>query len=486
MKIFISYPPLQGKGFPVLTQCRFFQWVLVPTYIYPLISASAVTLLHNDGFEAVFNDCLAENWSYERFLDFIKLEQPDMVVLETKTPVIKLHWRIINQLKKHSPDVKTVLIGDHVTALPEESLRMSRVDYVIIGGNYDIALLKLARHLRDGLSLPRGIWYRDNGAIKNTGDFELIEDLNALPFINRDLTPWRLYGEKWKKRTPFAYTLAGRGCPYGKCTFCSWAYFSPIFRLRSSENLLDEIEALIEKYNVKEIFDDTGTFPSGAWLNEFCEGLIKRDFNKKVLLGCNMRCDYLTEKNTKLMRKAGFRKLKLGLESANQQTLDKLNKNITVNQIINGCKIASKAGLSVHLTIMFGYPWETKNEAMNTLSLAQELLNKGYAEMFQATIIVPYPGTPLFKEGLRNKWFRFDYREYERYDMKEPVFITGDMRPEEVLKICNSAYKIFFSPKFIFKKLFTLNTFANLTYLFRGAIAMYGHLKDFYNKNCFC
>jgi len=469
----------------MLRQARQFQWVSIPSHIYPLIAASAATLLQKEGFEVIFNDCLAENWSYERFFNFIREENPDLIAFETKTPVIKLHWQIIDLLKNRIPSLKTVLMGDHVTALPEESLRLSNVDYVITGGDYDVALLKLARHLRGDLPLPGGIWYRDNGTIKNTGDFELIEDLNTQPFINRDLTPWRLYGEKWKKKTPFAYTMAGRDCPYGKCSFCSWVNFFPKFRVRTPNNLLDEIEFLIKKYNVKEIFDDTGTFPGGAWLNEFCEGMIRRGFNKKILFSCNARFDYLTEDNVTLMKKAGFRKLKLGFESANQRTLDKLNKGITVNQIINGCKIASKVGLRVHLTIMFGYPWETKNEAMNTLTLAQELLNKGYAEMLQATILVPYPGTQLFYEGIENGWFRFDYKEYERYDMKEPVFITDGMQPEEIVKICNSAYKIFFSPKFIFKKLFVSNGFDNLPYLFRGAIAMYGHRRDFYNKKAF-
>jgi radical SAM superfamily enzyme YgiQ (UPF0313 family) len=485
IKIIISFPPLPGKGFPMLRQARQFQWVSIPSHIYPLIAASAASLLQKEGFDIIFNDCLVEGWSFDKFLRFIRSEQPDMIAFETKTPVIKLHWKMIDQLKWQIPSLKIVLMGDHVTVFPEESLQQSKADYVITGGDYDIALLRLAKHLRDKTPLPRGIWYRDNTFVNNAGDFELIEDLDTLPFVNRDLTKWQLYGEKWKKRTPFAYTMAGRDCPYGKCSFCSWTSLFPKFRVRTPENILDEIGLLIQKYNVREIFDDTGTFPGGEWLNKFCEGMIKRGFNKKILFSCNSRFDYLTEENVKLMKKAGFRKLKLGFESANQRTLDKLDKGITISQIINGCKIASKADLEVHLTVMFGYPWESEREAMNTLGLAQELLNKGYAEMLQATVLVPYPGTLLFYEGIKNGWFRFDHKQYERYDMTEPVFITDGIQPERVMQICDSAYKIFFSPKFIFKKLLTLNRFDNLTYLFRGAIAMYGHLRDFYDKKVF-
>ncbi|GAG95790.1 unnamed protein product [marine sediment metagenome] len=160
------------------------------------------------------------------------------------------------------------------------------------------------------------------------------------------------------KREPFTYTMVGRDCPYGKCTFCSWTTLYPKFRTRSPENLLDEIGILIERYKIREIFDDTGTFPSGVWLKRFCEGMVERGYNKKIIIDCNFRFDYLTEERAKMMKEAGFRLMKLGLESANQKTLDKLRKNNTVEQIKNGCKIAKDAGLDVHLTIMVGYPCE--------------------------------------------------------------------------------------------------------------------------------
>ena len=147
-----------------------------------------------------------------------------------------------------------------------------------------------------------------------------------------------------------------------------------------------------------------------------------------------------------IMKRAGFRKIKAGLESANQKTLDRINKGIKVQDIIDGCRNASKEGIDVHLTVMVGYPWETKDDVFKTLDLARELMVKGYAEMLQATIIVPYPGTPLYKESLENKWFRFDPEEYERYDMTEPVFNTPDMEPEEIIKMCQDIYKVFLSP----------------------------------------
>ena len=157
MKVIISYPPLSNeKGAPTLGQNRQLQFFKEPTYVYPLVPASAATLLKQAGHNVIWNDCIAEGWNYERFLDFIKEEKPGLIAFETKTPVVKQHWQIINDLKRLSTDdyrLSTVLFGDHVTALPEESFENSQVDYVLTGGDYDFLLLNLCNVIREsGLS----------------------------------------------------------------------------------------------------------------------------------------------------------------------------------------------------------------------------------------------------------------------------------------------------------------------------------------------
>ena len=363
--------------------------------------------------------------------------------------------------------------------LPEESMKNSCVDFVITGGDYDTLLLNIAKHKRDGVALEKGIWYRENGQIKNTGLFELKQDLDKLPFIDRELTKAYLYGEKWKKRTPFFYTIAGRDCLWGKCSFCAWCILYPKSRLRSPESLLDEIEMLIKNYSAKEIFDDMGTFPTGKWLRSFCDGMIKRGINRKILFSCNMRFGALTKEDMMIMKEAGFRKLKMGLESANQTTLDKINKGIVIDKIIQEVKQISRIGLKIHLTVMIGYPWEAKQEALNTLRLAKEMMDNGWIDMLQSTVIVPYPGTALYEEGVRNNWFRIDPKDYDRYDMTEPVFKLPDMGPDEAMRICRGVYKTFFSPRFMIRNLKSIKSINDMGYLFRGVTAVIGHIFDF-------
>ncbi|MCK4790077.1 MAG: B12-binding domain-containing radical SAM protein [Desulfobacteraceae bacterium] len=480
MKVFISYPPFRDKGSPMWTQNRQFQWYHVGSYIYPLVPAMAATLLDREGFEVGWDDAIAIGESFDQFMNRVHSEKPDLIVFETKTPIIKRLWRLAADLKGQGIESKLVLFGDHVTAKPEESLVQSPVDYVITGGNYDISLLALAKHLRDGDDLPPGIWYRKGDQVRNTGKFRLDFDLNKLPFVDRRLTKAHLYGEKWKKRLPFMYTMVGRDCPWAKCTFCSWTTLYPRFRTRSPDSLLDEIGYLIDEFGTKEIFDDTGTFPGGNWLRTFCKGMIERGYHKEILFSCNMRFDYMLDPAMpELMKEAGFRKVKSGLESASDETLARIRKGYGVKQIIRGCQNAARAGIDVHLTVIVGYPWETREDAQRTLELARKLMADGDAEMLQATTLVPYPGTPLYKYGIENSLFRFDPTDYDRFDMTEPVLKTPDMTPEEVTHMCQGVYRLFLTPKFILRHVKNTRSLEDVSYLLGGAKAVIGHLKDF-------
>jgi radical SAM superfamily enzyme YgiQ (UPF0313 family) len=239
------------------------------------------------------------------------------------------------------------------------------------------------------------------------------------------------------------------------------------------------MEHLIKHYGARNIFDDTGALPTGNWLVRLCNEMIGRKINEEVVFDCNFRFDYFTSKNCELMKKAGFRKLILGIESASERTIDILDKSLTREQIVEGCKMASSAGLQPHLTMMVGYPWETKEDAYQTLELARYLMNEGLAHHLQATVVMPYPGTPLFHLCQQNGWIRFDETEYERYDMTEPACVLTDMDAEEVVQMAGQFYKLFMHPKFLAHQLKSIRSPEDLDYMFRGTKAIWGHIKDF-------
>lgn len=482
MKVMIAYPPLESdKGIPLLGQNRQFQWFSSPTYIYPMVPASAASLLKTKGYEVIWTDGIAEGLKYNEFLDVVRVEKPDIIAMETKTPVVERHWKIVRDLKNLEETApKVVLVGDHVTALPDETMKNCPVDFVLTGGDYDFLLTNLVDHLTKGDALEPGIWFRENDKIGNTGHYVLDHDLDSLPFIDRDLTQWRRYSEKNGnyKYLPGTYTMAARDCWWGRCSFCSWTTLYPgqDYRARSPQSLLDEIGILIERYGVKEVMDDSGSFPVGEWLTEFCNGMIERGYHNKIRLDCNMRFGRLKADDYLLMRKAGFRFILFGLESANQATLDRIKKNIKVSDIENGLREAKAAGLEPHITVMMGYPWEKYQDAERTVKLAREMFKKGYVDTLQATIVMPYPGTPLFRECRNNDWLVTD--DWDRYDMREAI-MKSPLTEGDIKALTRELYKVFMTPKFFFKKITQIRKPADIKFFWRAGWKVAGHLMDF-------
>ena len=300
--------------------------------------------------------------------------------------------------------------------------------------------------------------------------------------IDRDLTKWSLYAYKNSNfyRAPGAYTMFGRDCWWGKCTFCSWTTLFPgkCYRMIKVEKALDEVGQLIEKYQVKEIMDDSGTFPVGDWLREFCRGMISRGYNKKIRMNCNMRFNAgLNGKDYQLMGKAGFRFILYGLESASQKTLDKINKNLKVEQIEPVLKWAKKGGLMPHLTIMVGYPWENEKDTQNTISLAEKFFKNGLADSMQATVVIPYPGTPLFNYCQKKKLLKT--KDWNRYDMREPIMKTKSSEAKLLSAVRSLYSRSIWTPRFILNTLFQLKSIDGIKYVGFQALKYFGKLWEF-------
>ena len=478
MRIAIAYPPFKSeKGVALLTQNRQFQWFSRPTYIFPVVPATAATMLKKAGHDVLFLDGIASELSPEAFDSKLAAFKPDLVVLETKTPVVKRHWAWIESFRvklgshKVDPplsapnptlnDPKFLLVGDHVTALPDESIEKPGVWAIIPGGDWDYGLLDFI-----AAGCPKGVQ-----------PFALKDSIADAPWIDRDLVHWELYAEKNGnfRRKPGTYIMSGRDCWHAKCTFCSWTTLYPRYRVRKVKDVVDEIEMLVEKYGVKEIMDDSGSFPVGQWLTDFCNEMISRGLPKKVRIDCNMRFGRLTLDDYRLMRKAGFQFVLFGVESANQETLDRFCKCLKVEDVEKGAKWATEAGLDVHVTFMFGHAWEGPKEIANTVALARKLLAKGWAKTLQCTLTIPYPGTPLFKDLKANDGLAT--LDWDEYDMRRAITKTPLASEDEIKCAIRKVYRGFLQPAALWH-LFRRNLF-NIAFYYRGFRYLLGHLLDF-------
>jgi radical SAM superfamily enzyme YgiQ (UPF0313 family) len=187
-----------------------------------------------------------------------------------------------------------------------------------------------------------------------------------------------------------------------------------------------------------------------------------------------MRFGALNEKDYQLLKRAGFRMLLYGLESASQKSLDMINKGLTVERIIKEIQWASKAGLEPHITIMVGYPWETREDAWNTFKLAKCLFEKGWAKTLQVTIVIPYPGTKLFEQARKEGWLRT--MDWDAYDMKMPVMETP-LPEEDVELMARKIYQLFFTPRYIANRVFTIRSLEDIQFILRGVKKVLG--QDF-------
>lgn len=276
------------------------------------------------------------------------------------------------------------------------------------------------------------------------GEYKLVKDdyginilFEKLPFPDRIFTDaknprWQSYGNY--KFHPATHMMASNLCWYGKCTFCVDTYkleHGEKRGLRSVDHVMEEIDNLISQ-GYREVFDDSGTFPVGKWLEEFCQKMQSR--KSKITIGCNMkpiRLDY------KMMANAGFRFILVGIESANQETINRIKKGQRNEDIIPIIKSMSDAGLEPHLTTMFGYEWETHEDAMRTVDLVNFLLKKGYAKTAQASVYSP-PRTKPDPNSSGHKYIPMIY----------------------------DAYK---SPEFWWRKIQDIKRWEDFTYVIRGA-----------------
>jgi radical SAM superfamily enzyme YgiQ (UPF0313 family) len=462
MKIAISYPPIindHGQK-AMVSQNRNVQYFKKPTYLLPVTYAQAATYLKQSGFDVYWDDANSQLKTFNQWFNDLVKESPDVVVLESTTPVMKFYWNAIDKIKKAMPSCIVIMTGYHSMRRPEETMQKCNADMVLRSSNVDFSLHRLIPFIAKNDNwradyLGEGLLIRlENGKLRSTGDFRHVEPLDSSPLIDRDLVQWKDYGYENGNflQTPGTYaTSVIRDCMFGKCTFCRYNGPDLTFSMMSVERSLDEYEMLINKYGVKEIFDDSGVWYRGKEAKKFAQGIIDRGLHKKdCYFGINTRFEYLDEETIKLMGKANFRFVLLGYESADNETLQRLNKGYQLQHVEDCLKWLTKYGLHPHLTIMVGYYWQTQDQLDKTVAEVKRLMLSGLARTLQVTLCTPLDYTPYHEECIREGVLLTN--DYNDFDMSK-LIVKTPIPHDQYYKAIREMYSIAFHPKFILRQL---------------------------------
>jgi len=388
----------------------------------------AAAVLENSGHEVLFLDGAALNLRRDQAMAEVHNYRPDLVVLHTTTPSIYNDISYACDIKE-STSAFTVLIGNHVSAEPEDSFRIANggVDR-IVRGEYDFVLQDLAENPHD-VDI-QGISYEVDDRVVNNPLPESL-DVNELPF-----PAWHFIKPEWYrdagKMFPFLTLISGRGC-FARCTFCQdpQIYSSRRLRMRDPELVVDEIEYDLNLFPyIREIMFETDTFgASPAHVTGICEEILKRDL--KITWSCNTRVDMKLDL-LPLMKQAGCRMLMTGFEFGTQEALDAVRKGTTLAQSVSFAQRAHELGFIVHGCFMIGAPGETEESALKTITFAKSFP----MDTVQFSGICVYPGTEMY-HWAREKGYMVpkDWREWVSESCEQVTLLSYPELPKEKIDL---------------------------------------------------
>ncbi len=426
----------------------------------PLSLIYVATVLNHAGHQAEFLDGAVERDRFHHILEHGC--DADIVVASTSTMTINEDAQNLGKIRDHSPNCRTVVFGTHPTFLPQESLTRTGIDILLLGDPEDV-IVELVNALSqndDSWKSVLGIGFRQDGhtVVNNTRSSD--QDLDYLPYPDRSLLPDHDYFNPVVKHYPYTVAVTSRGCS-GKCIFCTVPRLYPnLIKVRSAQNVLGELEQILDE-GYKEVFFRDETFTMFNQRNrEICQGIVDRGW--KISWICNGRLTGLDKEMLALMQQAGCHMIKFGVESGDQEILDKLNKGIILNEIKQIFKWCNELGLDAHAHVMLGNVGETVDTIERTIDFVKEL-KPAYAAF---GILTPYPGTELFdmvaeirpeiKDG---SWC--DLRILHTASFFNETYT--DLGSEELERWMKIAYRRFYwRPGYLWKALMRISNFGEL------------------------
>jgi len=405
-------------------------------------------------------DCQAEKIGYRQLKTHVVNTKPQVVGLTAMTMTILDVIACITVIKKCDSSITVVLGGPHVNLFPEESINLQGVDCIVLGEGEE-TFAKLLHALETGTSLETitGLVFKEKGEIINTGGNPLITDLDRLPFPARHLTSIKKYGSLLASGKVVTTIFTSRGCPY-KCTFCDRPHLGKVFRARSAQNVVDELEECVGLGITEFLFYDDTFCVDKKRVIAICNEIVKRQL--PISWDIRTRVNTVDEEIIKHLKKANCQGIHYGIEAGTEKVLKVLNKGITITEVKTTFKLTKKYKIPILAYFMIGNPTETLDDINTTFTMMREL-NPDYVHL---TILTPFPGTKIYFDGLGSGIIKKDYwREFARNPISDfiPPHWGELFTKDELDNLLVKGYKSFYMrPKYILRRILHLKSIAEL------------------------
>jgi anaerobic magnesium-protoporphyrin IX monomethyl ester cyclase len=379
----------------------------------PLGLLYIATVLRNDGVDVKISDEIVGDDSLYSFNEF----KPDLVGITVTTPLFE-RAKVLTKIFQEMGS-KVLLGGPHISSVPDDSIRESGADAVIIGEG-EFTACELCKE-KDWNKVD-GIIFKYNGNFKKTSPRKLIENLDSIPIPDRSF----LDLSKYKNDEEFGFPIKGndvlmrlftsRGCPF-PCTFCcSFKLFGRKVRFRSAENIFKEIEYLTKGFKTRHVMfmDDTFTLKEDI-VQELCNKFISMKLDLRW--ACFARVG-LKPETLKIMRSSGCQLIGYGVESGSQKVLKNVKKNTTPEQIMDSFKNTRNAGIDSKAFMIVGLPGEDETEFRISVDFAKKL-NPPFMWL---SIFYPLPGTEAY-ELVKNQGKLSDSNKVSYFQSDDSVLL---------------------------------------------------------------
>lgn len=341
-----------------------------------------------NGCQVRLLDCIGEHLTSEAALSIARAYDPDVVL---SIMAIEYFDNDVAFLKRLKEELSGALVGcfGHLPGnFQRETLEATGADFVL-AGEPDLSFRRLLEELSASGSLGGdGVAFFNQDGDFIPGEFQRIDSLDELPYADQAAIDHSLYGEPFFGH-PYTTFLSSRGCPF-TCTYCVRTYGRKFVKA-SPRHVVGEVTAAVKEYGIKyfRFMDDTFT-ASRKRVLEICDGLQKLP---GISWSCLSRPNTINGEIAAALKKAGCRRVYVGIESGSQKVLDYLKRGYQLERVMDNLREVRKSGLEMVGWFIVGSPVEEREDFEKSLRLARELK----LEYIAVSTLVPYPNTELYE-----------------------------------------------------------------------------------------